>query len=244
MSVKKYFQLMENEDRSAELYIYGDITSWPWLESDVSSYTLSRALQSLDADNITVYINSYGGEVAEATAIYNQLKNNKAKITTVCDGFACSAASVIFMAGDERIMNKASRLMIHNAMSGASGNAQQLRKAADDLENINELSITAYMEHVSITQEELQELMDGESWIKPEDALEMGFATGIVSNSNTNGPSQSALSIVIAALDRETVQRDPVPPKTNEPTPEKPEEKTVKTFLDALTGRGKEQQHE
>ena len=240
MSKKKFFQLIEGEDRTAELYIYGDITSWPWIESDVSSYTLSRALQSIDADHITVYINSYGGEVAEATAIYNQLKNSKAKVTTVCDGFACSAASVIFMAGDERIMNKASRLMIHNAMSGASGNAQQLRKAADDLENINELSITAYMEHVSISQEELQELMDKETWIKPEDAVSMGFATSVVSESNTNGPSQSALTLVIAAVDRETAPHDPVPEPPEQTPPEEPEQKSVSTFLDALTGRGKE----
>ena len=239
MSQKKYFQLVENENKEAELYIYGDITSWPWQESDVSSYTLSRALQSLDADSVKVYINSYGGEVAEATAIYNQLKNNKAHVTTVCDGFACSAASVIFMAGDERIMNKASRLMIHNAMSGAWGNAQELRKAADDIENINELSITAYMEHVNISQEKLQELMDGESWIKPEDALDMGFATGIVSNSNTKSPTQSALSIVIAALDGAKAPAAPekAPEAPADPAPEKPEEKTVSTFLDALSKR-------
>ena len=248
MSQKKYFQLVENENKEAELYIYGDITSWPWQESDVSSYTLSRALQGVDAESIKVYINSYGGEVAEATAIYNQLKNNKAKVTTVCDGFACSAASVIFMAGDERIMNKASRLMIHNAMSGAWGNAQELRKAADDIENINQLSITAYMEHVNITQEKLQELMDGESWIKPEDAVEMGLATGIASSSNTNSPSQSALSVVMAALDGAKLPAapvaPPVPAETPAPSanetpeePEKPAQKTVSTFLDALTKR-------
>ncbi len=223
MSRKKYFQLVENADRTAELYIYGDITSWPWQESDVSSYTLSRALQSVDADQIKVYINSYGGEVAEATAIYNQLKNHRARIVTVCDGFACSAASVIFMAGDERRMNKASRLMIHNAMLTANGNAQELRKAADDLENINELSITAYLECVNISREELQTLMDSETWIAPEDAVRMGFATGIVSNLDTNAPQQSALSLVMAALDGG-----------------KSENTTVATFLNALSQRRKE----
>ncbi len=232
MSRKKYFQLTGNADRTAELYIYGDITSWPCQEGDVSSYTLSRVLQSVDADRIKVYINSCGGEVSEATAIYNQLKNNRAKVTTVCDGFACSAASVIFMAGDERLMNKASRLMIHNAMSGARGNAQELRKAADDIENINELSVTAYMEHISISREELRELMDGATWIKPEDAVRMGFATGIVSNSNTNTPVQSALSIVLAALDGAKLPGGPPAP----PVPEKPE-RTVSTFLDALSKR-------
>lgn len=221
MSKKKYFQLVENADRTAELYIYGYITSWPWQESDVSSYTLSRALQSVCADQITVYINSYGGEVAEATAIYNQLRNHRARIVTVCDGFACSAASVIFMAGDERWMNRASRLMIHNAMSKASGNAQELRKAADDLENINELSITAYLECINIPREALQTLMDSETWIAPEDAVRMGFATGIVAHGESNTPQQSALSLVLQALDGQ------------KPT-------TVQTFLNTLSQRGKE----
>ena len=199
---QRYYQ-MTTGDRVAELYIFGDITSWPWFEGDVSSYTLARELQELkDVDEIRVYINSYGGEVAESTAIYNQLRDNPAKVVTVCNGFACSAASVIFMAGDERLMNRASRLMIHNAMTGARGNAAQLRKAADDLENINELSITAYMDKVNISQEKLQELMDNETWIKPEEAVEMAFATGIVDSEGGEGISQSAREILLQALER------------------------------------------
>ena len=111
---KKYFQLTQNNNE-VDIQIYGDITSWEWLESDVSSYTLSKQIEELECDQINVYINSYGGEVAEGLAIYNQLKRHKAKVKTVCDGFACSAASVVFMAGDERIMSTASLLMIHNA---------------------------------------------------------------------------------------------------------------------------------
>ena len=104
---KKYFQLTQNNNE-VDIQIYGDITSWEWLESDVSSYTLSKQIEELECDQINVYINSYGGEVAEGLAIYNQLKRHKAKVKTVCDGFACSAASVVFMAGDGRIMSTAS----------------------------------------------------------------------------------------------------------------------------------------
>lgn len=198
---QRYYQ-MTTYDRTADIYIFGDITSWEWFENDVSSYTLARELQSLqDVEHIRVFINSYGGEVAEATAIYNRLKDHPAKVTTVCTAFACSAASVIFMAGDERLMNKASRLMIHNAMMGARGNAAQLRKAAEDLESINELSITAYMAKVNITQEKLQELMDNESWIKPEDAVSMGFASGIVEDEDGKSISQTARNAVLQALD-------------------------------------------
>ena len=111
---KKYYSLVQ-ENNEATINIYGDITSWEWFESDVSSYTLSKELEVIEADTIHVYINSYGGEVAEGLAIYNALKRHKAKIITHTDGFACSIASVIFMAGDERIMSTASLLMIHNA---------------------------------------------------------------------------------------------------------------------------------
>ena len=99
MAIKKYYSLAKNGD-AIDVYIYGDITSWPWDESDVSSYGLAKELELTEAEQINCYINSYGGEVAEGLAIYNQLKRHPAKVTTICDGFACSAASVIFMAGE------------------------------------------------------------------------------------------------------------------------------------------------
>ncbi len=180
---KRYYSLYQDtENKTADIYIYGDITSWPWLESDVSSYTLSKELQELDEsiEQINVYINSYGGEVAEGLAIYNALKRHKAKVTTYVDGFACSIASVIFAAGDERIMTDTSLLMIHNAWTWAAGNANELRKQAEDLEKITQASINAYMDIVNISEDELKEMMDNETWINGEEALEMGFATQLV----------------------------------------------------------------
>lgn len=234
---QRYYQ-MTTSDNTADIYIFGDITSWEWLESDVSSYTLARELQSLqNVDHIRVFINSYGGEVAEATAIYNQLRDNPAKVTTICNGFACSAASVIFMAGDERVMNRASRLMIHNAMTGARGNAAQLRKAAEDLESINELSITAYMDKVNISREKLQELMDNETWIKPEDAVEMAFATGIVEDEGGDNASQSAREAVLQALDRTGAEPAPLP--VPQPEPQKEPEQNGKNNILKLFERSK-----
>lgn len=234
---QRYYQ-MTTSDNTADIYIFGDITSWEWLESDVSSYTLARELQSLqNVDHIRVFINSYGGEVAEATAIYNQLRDNPAKVTTICNGFACSAASVIFMAGDERLMNQASRLMIHNAMTGARGNAAQLRKAAEDLESINELSITAYMDKVNISREKLRELMDNETWIKPEDAVEMAFATGIVEDEGGDNASQSAREAILQALDRTGAEPAPLP--VPQPEPQKEPEQNGKNNILKLFERSK-----
>ena len=98
--MKKYYSMDLNQDsREASVQIYGDITSWPWMESDVSAYLLSKQIAALDVDTIHVYLNSYGGEVAEGWAIYNALRRHPAQIHTYADGFVCSIASVIFMAG-------------------------------------------------------------------------------------------------------------------------------------------------
>lgn len=190
MKSKKYFQMTQNNNE-VDIQIYGDITSWDWFEGDISSYTLSKQIEGLDCDKINVYINSYGGEVAEGLAIYNQLKRHKATVKTVCDGFACSAASVVFMAGDERVMSTASLLMIHNAWSWTSGNANELRKQADDLDKITQASVNAYMQEVNITEEELKQMLDDETWITPQEALEMGFSTAIVNEKEAEEVSQS-----------------------------------------------------
>ena len=207
--INKYYSLTINEKKEANINIYGDITSWEWFDSDVSSYTLSKELDSIpeDIETINVYINSYGGEVAEGLAIYNSLKRHKAKVKTYCDGFACSIASVIFMAGEERIMSSASLLMIHNAWTYVSGNANELRKEAEDLETITQASINAYMSHINITEDELKEMLDNETWITPADAVEKGFATKITEDDTSTNASQSIRNKVVERLTKkETTQ--------------------------------------
>lgn len=203
---KRYYSLYQDvENKKAEIYIYGDITSWPWFESDVSSYTLSKELQELDNDieEISVYINSYGGEVAESLAIYNALKRHKAKIITIVDGFACSGASVIFSAGDERIMNDTSLIMIHNAWNYAAGDANDLRKKADDLEKITQASINAYMAIVNIGEDELKEMMDSDTWISGSEALEIDFATQLVEAKEKQVATQNIRNKLLQKITKE-----------------------------------------
>ena len=229
--MKKYYQLVQDQEkREADVTIFGDITSWEWLESDVSSYTLSKELSGLDVDIINVHINSYGGEVAEGLAIYNTLRQHKAKVKTICDGFACSMASVVFMAGDERAMNSASLLMIHNAWTSASGNADDLRKVAAELEIISKTVATAYREYTTISDEELDRLLDEETWITPSDALKMGFATSIAGEASEKVPNQSARKLVFDRLTN--------PISALEPEQKLPAEKTVSTFFEALCAKG------
>ena len=219
--MKNKYYALEVKDKEADVYIFGDITSWEWFENDVSSYTLSKELQELDKDIevINVHINSYGGEVAEGLAIYNMLRNHKAKVRTIIDGFACSIASVIFMAGDERIMNAASLLMVHNAWMYTAGNATQLRKDADDLEKITQASIEAYKSRVSISEDEIKKLLDEETWILPSEALEMGFATSIVSESKTEKAAASARKALFNMV-KNMVQVPASPVSSKEPEPE------------------------
>lgn len=235
---KRYYSLVVH-DNEADIYIYGDIVSWEWFESDVSSYTLSKEIEGLEVDKINVFINSYGGEVAEGLAIYNQLRRHKAKVVTYCDGFACSAASVVFMAGDERIMSNASLLMIHNVWSWAAGDSKALRKQADDLEIMTQAAVNAYMKHVTISEETLKQMMDDETWISPQDALEMGFATSVVDDpANRQAANQNARRLLVQLVLGGSRNKPPVEPNSHskpqsEPEPE-PESKGLFNFLAAL----------
>lgn len=202
---KRYYSLYQNEEtKTADIYIYGDITSWPWFEGEVSSYTLAKELEGLeDAENINIYINSYGGEVAEGLAIYNALKRHKAKVTTVVDGFACSIASVIFAAGDERIMSNTSLLMIHNAWNFTWGDANELRKEADDLEKITQASINAYMNIVNVEEKEIKEMMDQETWLNGQECLEMGFASKLIEVEGKEVATQSIRKSLMKKVKKE-----------------------------------------
>ena len=239
--MKKYYSLV-TENREASINIYGDITSWPWMESDVSSYTLSKELDGLDVDIINVYINSYGGEVAEGLAIYNALKRNKAKIKTFCDGFAASIASVIFMAGDERIMSNASLLFIHNAWTSTYGNANELRKQADDLETMTQASVNTYMSCINITEDDLKAMLDAETWIAPQDALTMGFATSIINDNTSKNPNQSIKKQIMQQLTKLvetpkeslTPSKEELPPVEPPAPPEPPKENKPQKLIAAL----------
>lgn len=204
---KRYFQLVQETEDTADLYIFGDICKWAWEENgEANGMTIVKKLRALNVKTINVHINSYGGDVSEGLAIYNVLRESTAQIITICDGFACSAASVVFMAGDKRIMSPASLLMIHNAWTYAYGNAKELRKSADDLEVITQASVEAYKKVATISEEEIKTLMDAETWILPADAVKYGFATDIDDDDEEDDePKQSAFGLISQRL------RMPVP---------------------------------
>ncbi|MDF1495220.1 head maturation protease, ClpP-related [Caproiciproducens sp. CPB-2] len=257
--MKKYYS-METSGRTADVYIFGDIVdaastgvdaALGFDFGDVSGLSIVNEIKNLDVDTINVHINSMGGYTNEGIAIFNTLKNSKAKVNTIVDGFACSAASIIFMAGGNRIMNSASILMIHNAWSITEGNAAQMRQQADVLEKISQAAGNAYAEKVTISREELDTMLDGENhegtWILPEDALKMGFATEISSATESSAASQSAMRMMFqkftakpkvatqSPIDVEKLASSVVE-KLMEKIPEPPKENNPMKFLSALTG--------
>lgn len=171
-------------ESETELYIYGNIEKKDWIdewfgtgEDKTDAYSLKDALAHVDTPNLTVRINSYGGSVSEGLAIYSLLSEFKGHLKTIVDGFACSAASVIFMAGQERVVPENGLLMIHNAWSYAEGDANVMKKMAEDLEKITQPSLNIYVNKTGLSQEVVKEMMDEEKWITSQEAFEMGFST-------------------------------------------------------------------
>ena len=153
-------------------------------------------------DTINVYINSYGGEVAEALAIYSALKRHSASVHTFCDGFACSAATIIFCAGDVRTMGSIAVMMIHNCMSYLGyANSNEMRKAAEDNDVINQSSIEAYKAVTGLPEEQVRELMDNATWMTAQQALDYGFATEIADQEEDAAVTQqSAFGLIRDAV--------------------------------------------
>ena len=179
--MNRYFAIQQAE-RTADIYIFGDIVPFAFFEGDVSAHSIVQQIQELDVDTIRVHIDSYGGAVSEGWAIYNALREHPAKIVTFGDGFVASAALYPFMAGDERYASNLSAYFFHQVMTGASGYAKDLRAAADEAEVLTEIGMAAFTERANMTEEEVRQLMENETWLSPQQALEHGVATAIVSD--------------------------------------------------------------
>lgn len=180
----KFLNFRKVNESETELFVYGDIRKkdiidrWFGTGEDVTdAFTLKEALNAVDTPNLTVRINSYGGSVSEGLAIYSLLSEFKGHLKTIVDGFACSAASVIFMAGEERVVPENGLLMIHNAWTEARGDSNTMKKVAEDLEKITQPSLNIYVKKTGLSEEKVKEMMDREEWITSKEAYELGFST-------------------------------------------------------------------
>ena len=195
-----YFSISRRpEEQAADIYIFGDIaqnrgglSGLLQANSDQSSYDLANQIAGIPEDwSVTVHINSNGGELKEGLGIYNVLKS-RGNVTTICEGFAASAGSVIFCAGKTRIMQPASLLFIHQAQMETQGNADDFQKAADDLRIVTSAAVEAYKEAgITIDDDQLGAMLKAETWITPEEAVAYGFATQI------SEPEESGDDVII-----------------------------------------------
>ena len=249
---KRMWDLKQRADAAdtLDLYIYGDVAgdsqNW-WTGEITQSETSANALRDAlaeypDAKEIAIYINSYGGSVFEGTAIYNQLKRHSAHKTVYVDGFACSIASVIAMAGDTVVMPRNSLMMIHNMSMGIYGNAAELRKAAENLDTINQAGMAAYLDKAGdkLDPEKLKEMYDAETWLTAEQCMALGLAdqyadadadmskaAEILQKANLTLEQRITVQKSLAAQLKQLTTAPAEPPIShNPPAPQEPKQKT------------------
>ena len=193
------FQLNMN-GRRADIYLYGSITKYPWMQGDHSAATLVDTIKQLDADEIHLHIDSLGGNVAEGWGMYNALTQHGAKVTTYADGFVASAALYPFLAGDTRIANSVSAFYLHEASTYAGGYAGDLRKAAEEVELLTDIGINAFVDRTGQKKETIQQLMKDETWLTAEKAVELGIATIVQKALPSSGYTQDVRVQILQKL--------------------------------------------
>ena len=161
------------------LFLNGTIAEESWFDDEVTPALFKDELNSGEGD-ITVWINSPGGDCIAAAQIYNMLMNYKGNVTVKIDGIAASAASVIAMAGNKVIVSPVSMIMIHNPATIAAGDTLEMQKAIAMLDEVKKSIINAYEIKTGLSRAKLSHLMDAETWMDANSAIEMGFADEIM----------------------------------------------------------------
>lgn len=161
------------------LELNGTIAEESWFDDDVTPQLFKEELNAGSGD-ITVWINSPGGDCVAAAQIYNMLTNYSGKVTVKIDGIAASAASVIAMAGDAVLVSPVSMMMIHNPATIAWGDSAEMQKAVAMLDEVKESIINAYEIKTGLDRKKLSKLMDAETWMDANSAVEYGFADEIM----------------------------------------------------------------
>ena len=180
----KKFWNWKNQTETAErtLFLNGTIAEESWFDDEVTPQLFKDELMS-GSGNITVWINSPGGDCVAAAQIYNMLMDYKGDVTVKIDGIAASAASVIAMAGTKVLMSPVSMMMIHNPMTVAFGNSDEMQRAIEMLSSVKDSIINAYEIKTGLSRAKLSHLMDAETWMDANKAVELGFADEIMKRS-------------------------------------------------------------
>ena len=173
------------------LHLNGTIAEESWFDDEVTPQLFKDELFAGEGD-ITVWINSPGGDCVAAAQIYNMLVEYKGAVTVKVDGIAASAASVIAMAGTKVLMSPVSMMMIHNPMTVAFGDSGEMQRAIEMLGSVKDSIINAYEIKTGMSRTKLAHLMDAETWMDANKAVELGFADGILQRENAPADAAGA----------------------------------------------------
>jgi len=193
MKTKKFWN-WKNQTETAErtLFLNGTIAEESWFDDDVTPQLFKDELNSGEGD-ITVWINSPGGDCVAAAQIYNMLTAYKGNVTIKIDGIAASAASVIAMAGNKVLMSPVSMMMIHNPATIAFGDHNEFAKAIEMLDEVKESIINAYVIKTGLSRTKLSHLMDSETWMNANKAIELGFADDVIREGKSEDEMDTAV---------------------------------------------------
>jgi ATP-dependent protease ClpP protease subunit len=196
-----WHRISNQADGAVDMYLYDEIGFW-----GVSAADFVQALAGIDAEEITLHINSPGGEVFDGFAIRNAVRDHPANITVQVDGLAASIASVIAMAGDKVIMNRQARAMIHDASGLSIGNAAEMRQMADVLDTLSDDIASVYAERAGGTAAEWRDAMRATTWYSADGAVEAKLADEVVplkqaSKPEAKNPTPPLCQPVVAQFD-------------------------------------------
>ena len=187
MKNKKFWawKNMDGTESERALELYGTIAEESWFDDDVTPQMFRDELFA-GSGPVTVWLNSPGGDCVAASQIYSMLMDYKGDVTIKIDGIAASAASVIAMAGTKVLMAPTALMMIHNPITMAYGNHDDMQKAIEMLDEVKESIINAYEIKTGLSRAKLSHLMDTETWMNANKAIELGFADDILEDEKKN----------------------------------------------------------
>ncbi|MED4324354.1 Clp protease ClpP [Bacillus licheniformis] len=216
--MKKFWNWVRDSDEGRTLYLNGVISEETWWGDEVTPKMFKDELLAGTGD-ITVWINSPGGDVFAAAQIYNMLMDYTGKVTVKIDGLAASAASVIAMAGGDVYMSPVSMLMIHNPSTIAIGDSEEMLRAKALLDEVKESIINAYELKTGLSRTKLSHLMDAESWMNANKAIELGFADKIMFMESETPDLTDSLIFSRMAVTNSLISKLPKQPKQKTGTP-------------------------
>ena len=221
--MNKFWNFTDNDDGSRTLFLCGAIADESWFDDDVTPKAFRADLNAGKGD-VVIWINSPGGDCVAASQIYSMLMDYPGNVTVKIDGIAASAASVIAMAGSKVLMAPTALMMIHNPLTVAIGDTEEMQKAIDMLSEVKESILNAYEIKTGLSRAKLSHLMDAETWMNAKKAMELGFADDLLF-AGKEGPASAQDSFTFSRRAVANSLLSKVSPKSTqakEPAVEKP----------------------